>query len=78
AEARGARARRIEVDYASHTAHVERLHGELRTLLDEVTPTESRTPFFSTVTADRFDTTGLDAEYWYRNLRSTVRLDDTV
>ncbi|WP_093792887.1 type I polyketide synthase [Streptomyces sp. cf124] len=78
AEARGARARRIEVDYASHTAHVERLHGELRTLLDEVTPTESRTPFFSTVTAERFDTTGLDAEYWYRNLRSTVRLDDTV
>ncbi|MDX3645820.1 SDR family NAD(P)-dependent oxidoreductase, partial [Streptomyces sp. MB09-02B] len=78
AGALGVRARRIEVDYASHTAHVERLHDELLTLLDEVTPTESRTPFFSTVTADRFDTTGLDAEYWYRNLRSTVRLDDTV
>ncbi|MEV0227825.1 type I polyketide synthase, partial [Streptomyces sp. NPDC050704] len=33
---------------------------------------------YSTVTADRFDTTVLDAGYWYRNLRSTVRLEPTV
>ncbi|MDX3016110.1 type I polyketide synthase, partial [Streptomyces caniscabiei] len=78
AEARGARARRIEVDYASHTAHVERLGEEIPAVLAAVTPVPSSVPFHSTVTADRFDTTGLDAEYWYRNLRSTVRLDDTV
>ncbi|HSX98500.1 MAG TPA: acyltransferase domain-containing protein, partial [Streptomyces sp.] len=78
AEARGARAKRVEVDYASHSVHVERLHDELLTLLGDVTPTESRTPFFSTVTAGRLDTTELDAEYWYRNLRSTVRLEPAV
>ncbi|MFJ1673322.1 type I polyketide synthase, partial [Streptomyces bottropensis] len=78
AEARGARARRVEVDYASHSRQVEPLHDELLTLLGEVTPTASRIPFFSTVTADRFDATGLDAEYWYRNLRSTVRLEPAV
>ncbi|MDW8809628.1 SDR family NAD(P)-dependent oxidoreductase, partial [Streptomyces scabiei] len=78
AEARGARARRVEVDYASHSVHVERLHDELLSLLGEVTPTASRIPFHSTVTAGRLDTTGLDAEYWYRNLRSTVRLEAAV
>nr|WP_107466328.1 type I polyketide synthase [Streptomyces sp. MA5143a] len=78
AEARGARARRVEVDYASHSAHVEQIHDELLDLLGGLEPTASRVPFFSTVTADRFDTSGLDAEYWYRNLRSTVRLESTV
>ncbi|WP_455433118.1 type I polyketide synthase [Streptomyces ossamyceticus] len=78
AEARGARARRVEVDYASHSAHVEQIHDELLTALADLEPTASRVPFFSTVTADRFDTAGLDAEYWYRNLRSTVRLESTA
>ncbi|MDC2952778.1 acyltransferase domain-containing protein, partial [Streptomyces heilongjiangensis] len=78
AEVRGVRARRVEVDYASHSAHVEEIHDELVSVLADVVPSVSRVPFFSTVTADRFDTSGLDAEYWYRNLRSTVRLEATV
>ena len=35
----------------------------------------SRTAFFSTVTGSRLDTAGLDAEYWYRNIRQTVQFD---
>ncbi|MGW1786666.1 SDR family NAD(P)-dependent oxidoreductase, partial [Streptomyces sp. NPDC002143] len=31
-----------------------------------------------TVTAGRLETTGLDAEYWYKNLRQTVRFEETV
>ncbi|MER6154412.1 SDR family NAD(P)-dependent oxidoreductase [Streptomyces sp. NPDC001868] len=78
AEARGARARRVEVDYASHSAQVEQLRERIPELLADIGPVTASVPFHSTVTAQRFDTTGLDAEYWYRNLRSTVRLEDTV
>ncbi|MGW0845446.1 type I polyketide synthase [Streptomyces sp. NPDC002787] len=78
AEARGARARRVEVDYASHSRQVERLRDDIPAVLSGIAPVASSVPFHSTVTAERFDTTGLDAEYWYRNLRSTVRLRTTV
>ncbi|MEV0221376.1 type I polyketide synthase [Streptomyces sp. NPDC050704] len=78
AVALGVRARRVEVDYASHSAQVEEIRDELLDVLDGLAPCASRVPFHSTVTADRFDTVGLDGEYWYRNLRSTVRLEPTV
>lgn len=71
-------ARRIPVDYASHSAHVQRLRDELLTALGPITPRPARIPFYSTVDVARIDTTGLDAAYWYRNLRSQVRFADTV
>ncbi|WP_236258167.1 type I polyketide synthase [Streptomyces hygroscopicus] len=69
----GVRARRVEVDYASHSAHVEVLRERLLEELDGIVPERSRVPLFSTVTGDWIDTERLDAEYWYRNLRETVR-----
>ncbi|MER7973985.1 acyltransferase domain-containing protein, partial [Streptomyces sp. NPDC096080] len=76
--ARDLRARRVAVDYASHSAQVERLESELLDVLGPVTPQAARVPFHSTVTGELLDTTGTDAAYWYRNLRQTVRFDDTV
>nr|APD72075.1 type I polyketide synthase 10 [Streptomyces sp.] len=75
---RGVRARRVEVDYASHSVQVEGIREELLDVLGGLTPVAGTVPFYSTVTAGRFDTVGLDAGYWYGNLRSTVRLDETV
>ncbi|MEU4902992.1 SDR family NAD(P)-dependent oxidoreductase [Streptomyces sp. NPDC044780] len=72
-EVDGVRARRIEVDYASHSAHVEVLRERLLEELSGIAPMRSRVPFFSTVTGDWLDTEQLDAAYWYRNLRETVR-----
>ncbi|MEV4054642.1 type I polyketide synthase [Amycolatopsis sp. NPDC049688] len=72
------RTRRIPVDYASHSVQVEQLRGELLDVLAPITPRAARTGFFSTVTGDWIDGTELDAEYWYTNLRSTVRLDIAV
>ncbi|MEU3778553.1 SDR family NAD(P)-dependent oxidoreductase, partial [Streptomyces sp. NPDC032472] len=69
------RARRIPVDYASHSAHVEAIEEELLGLLAPVAPREARIPFYSAVTGDLLDTRQLDAAYWYRNLRATVRFD---
>nr|MDT0525383.1 acyltransferase domain-containing protein [Streptomyces sp. DSM 41633] len=67
--AQGVRARSVPVDYASHSAQVERIRSEVLTALDGVRPLPARTPLFSTVTGDRLDTTAMDADYWYRNLR---------
>ncbi|MFJ3980241.1 type I polyketide synthase, partial [Streptomyces sp. NPDC090021] len=69
------RARRIPVDYASHSAHVEAIEEELLGLLAPVAPVAARMPFYSAVTGDLLDTRQLDAAYWYRNLRATVRFD---
>ncbi|MET9002900.1 SDR family NAD(P)-dependent oxidoreductase [Amycolatopsis sp. NPDC004169] len=76
-EAAGIRAKRVPVDYASHSAQVEQLRDELLEVLGPITPRTGDTAFFSTVTGEWL-TEPLDAEYWYRNLRSTVRLDLAV
>ncbi|MFH9818983.1 SDR family NAD(P)-dependent oxidoreductase [Streptomyces sp. NPDC017230] len=72
------RARQVPVDYASHSAHVERIEAELLEVLGPITPRAARVPFYSTVDAAVADTTTLDAGYWYRNLRHTVRFEETV
>ncbi|ROQ57420.1 tylactone synthase/type I polyketide synthase PikAI [Streptomyces sp. 840.1] len=74
----GVRARQVPVDYASHSAHVERIEAELLDVLSPITPRRSEIPFYSTVTGELVDTTVLDAAYWYRNLRQTVRFEETV
>ncbi|MEX3212275.1 SDR family NAD(P)-dependent oxidoreductase [Streptomyces acidiscabies] len=77
-EAENFRARKIEVDYASHSAHVEEIEAELVEALADIAPVEGTVAFYSTVTGELTDTRDLDAEYWYRNLRETVRLADTT
>ncbi|WP_346168387.1 type I polyketide synthase [Streptomyces javensis] len=77
-EADEVRARRIPVDYASHCAHVEAIEGELSHDLAGISPRSASIPFYSTVTGGVLDTADLDAAYWYRNLRQTVRFDETV
>ncbi|QCX74519.1 Erythronolide synthase, modules 3 and 4 [Streptomyces sp. YIM 121038] len=75
---RAVRARTIPVDYASHSAHVERVEDEILTALAGITPAAARIPLLSTVTGEWLDTTTMDAAYWYRNLRGTVRFAPAV
>ncbi|MFC9249523.1 SDR family NAD(P)-dependent oxidoreductase [Streptomyces sp. NPDC057136] len=72
------RNRRIAVDYASHSAHVEEIEERLLELLAPIEPRTSRIPFYSTVDGEFIDTERLDAAYWYRNLRQTVRFADAI
>ncbi|MGW2267634.1 type I polyketide synthase [Streptomyces koyangensis] len=74
-EESGVRARRVAVDYASHSAHVERIEGELAGLLAPVAPRSCDVPFYSTLSGGVIDTAGLDAAYWYGNLRGTVEFE---
>ncbi|WP_245738493.1 polyketide synthase dehydratase domain-containing protein, partial [Streptomyces sparsogenes] len=66
------------MDYASHGPHVDRIREDIVSALDGLTPTGSDIAFHSTVTAERLDTSGLDADYWFTNLRRPVRFADTL
>ncbi|MEU9986405.1 type I polyketide synthase [Streptomyces sp. NPDC048045] len=72
------RARRVPVDYASHSPHVERIQAELATLLAGVEATAAQVPMLSTVTGEWLTGTEAGADYWYRNLRHTVRFEDAT
>uniref|UniRef100_A0AAU3GXX2 SDR family NAD(P)-dependent oxidoreductase n=1 Tax=Streptomyces sp. NBC_01401 TaxID=2903854 RepID=A0AAU3GXX2_9ACTN len=77
-DTQGTHNRRIKVDYASHSTHVEQIREKLLTLLAPITPHPTEVPFYSTVDNAWTDTTTLDATYWYRNLRQTVQLAPAV
>ncbi|MEU0744381.1 SDR family NAD(P)-dependent oxidoreductase, partial [Streptomyces sp. NPDC006134] len=77
-DAEGVRARRLPVDYASHTAHMEDARAALDEELGEIEPLPGAVPFFSTVTGDWADPAALDRAYWFRNLRETVRFEPAV
>ncbi|WP_434391513.1 SDR family NAD(P)-dependent oxidoreductase [Melittangium boletus] len=77
-EAASVFARRIRVDYASHGPQVEAVHEQLLSMLAGIQPVTSTLPFVSTVHGRVLDGASLDAEYWYQNLRRTVRFADAV
>ncbi|MEU0692409.1 type I polyketide synthase [Streptomyces niveus] len=76
--AEGARAKRLPVDYASHSAQVETIRHRLLAELADIRPRAADVPFYSTVTGGLLDTTVMDAEYWYTNLRGSVLFGDTT
>ncbi|WP_406208075.1 SDR family NAD(P)-dependent oxidoreductase [Kitasatospora sp. NBC_01560] len=77
-EQQNVRARRIDVDYASHSPHVEALRDRLLADLADIRPAAASVPFLSAVTAEVVDTSTLDAAYWYTNLRSPVLFQQAV
>ncbi|MFI0233373.1 type I polyketide synthase [Streptomyces sp. NPDC017086] len=72
------RARRIPVDYASHSAQVEEVRDTLLSELRDITPRRPHTAFRSTVTGELVEDASLGAEYWYENLRRPVRLAEVT
>ncbi|ORA08992.1 hypothetical protein BST12_28030, partial [Mycobacterium angelicum] len=74
--------RALAVDYASHGAHVESLREQLSADFVGLSPGAGQIPLYATVegalSADPLDTTTMDGDYWYRNLRQPVRLADSV
>jgi acyl transferase domain-containing protein/surfactin synthase thioesterase subunit/acyl carrier protein len=66
------------VDFSAHSAQVDALAEDIRDDVAPVTAHDAPIAFYSSVTGTRLATTELGGEYWYRNLRSTVRFDETV
>ncbi|SEP53570.1 type I polyketide synthase [Amycolatopsis saalfeldensis] len=75
---RDVRGRLIPVDYASHSRHVEEIRAELLSELAATNPHAGTATFCSTVTGGPVETTGLDAAYWYENLRRPVHFEHAV
>ncbi len=74
----GVRVRRVSPGYASHGPQVQTIRAELLAALVDARPGPADIPLYSTVTGERLDTSGMDAEYWYRNIRQPVRFDAAV
>jgi acyl transferase domain-containing protein/acyl carrier protein len=74
-ESDGIRARAIPVDYASHSVQIEEIRSELIEAFAPISPRSSEVPFYSTVLGGVVDTSELGPDYWYRNLRETVRFE---
>ncbi|MGW1727853.1 type I polyketide synthase [Streptomyces sp. NPDC002306] len=77
-KADGAQARRISVDYASHSHQVARVRDQVIGALSDLRPTTSALPFYSTLYGEIIDTARLDGDYWYTNLREKVLFEPTV
>ena len=74
----GVRAKRVEVDYASHSVQIEAVRDELLQVLEPVRPRVPVIPLLSTLTGQMVTTAVLDARYWYENLREPVRFGAAV
>ncbi|MEU3251207.1 beta-ketoacyl synthase N-terminal-like domain-containing protein [Streptomyces sp. NPDC006997] len=77
-DADGVRVRMLPVTYASHSPAVEVIRDELLAALAPVRPRQVSVPFYSSLTGGALDTAGLDADHWYRGLRSPVRFVDAT
>ncbi|MEU8957810.1 type I polyketide synthase [Streptomyces sp. NPDC048518] len=77
-DARGVGIRVVEVDVASHTAHMDPILPELADALAGVTGRTPGTVFYSTVREDPRERVTFDAAYWSDNLRLEVRFADAV
>ncbi|WP_344960247.1 SDR family NAD(P)-dependent oxidoreductase [Saccharothrix longispora] len=76
--ARDVRARRIPVDYASHWSGVDEVRDALAEVLRGLAPASTDVDFYSGVLGTALDTAGLDAGYWFRNLRERVDFQGAV
>ncbi|MEU3743407.1 SDR family NAD(P)-dependent oxidoreductase [Streptomyces sp. NPDC032198] len=63
---------------ASHSKHMDPLLPELTAQLADLRPQDTRVAFYSTVTGAPVAGHELDAEYWSRNLRRTVRFEEAT
>ncbi|WP_225849419.1 type I polyketide synthase [Streptomyces sp. HPF1205] len=74
----GVEARRVNVAYASHCAHMEDLREEVLDVLAPLRPLAPAVPMYSTYTGGWVTAGQLDAAYWYGNIRHPVRLREAV
>nr|AEH42474.1 polyketide synthase [Streptomyces chartreusis NRRL 3882] len=74
----GVRARRIDVDYASHSVHVEQVRKRIEAALAGVAPRAGRVPVYSTLTGEVLAGPEMDGGYWYANLRGRVEFEQAV
>ncbi len=68
----------IGLSYPFHTEAMADIRQALDSDLKDATSTGGHTPFISTVTGRALEGGGLDAHYWWRNIREPVRFSDAL
>lgn len=78
-EEKGLFCRRLPVDVAYHSPHMEPIADEYRTAIGRVKPTLSKdVQFFSSLFGGKTSTLALGSSYWVNNLRSPVRFSESL
>lgn len=77
-EAEGLFQRALQVELPYHGPVMERIRAPLTEALAELRPVAERIPFYSTVTGARLAGVELGADYWWLNVRQTVRFADAL
>ena len=77
-DAKGVFCRRLQVEYAFHSPQMDPVRDPLMRSLANIVPGEIHTPMISTVTGEFIDGAALGAEYWWRNVRESVRFADAM
>ncbi|MEQ1861800.1 MAG: SDR family NAD(P)-dependent oxidoreductase [Chthoniobacteraceae bacterium] len=68
----------LNTDYPFHSARMDTIEGELRHELGSIAGRKERVPLISTVTGQPQRGTGMDADYWWRNVRQPVRFGAAI
>jgi thioester reductase-like protein len=71
-EQRGLYVRKVPVNYAFHSAHMDPVQAELASSLKGLLPQAAGLPIYSTVTGRIAEGPLFDADYWWQNVRQTV------
>lgn len=74
----GVFARALAVDVAYHSSLMDPLHDELLAALGNIQPRQARCRYYSTTDGRDAGVRPGDAEYWWRNVRQTVRFADAI
>ena len=69
---------RLDLQYAFHSPAMDSMAAELPRALAHLEPEKSSIPFYSTVTGAPLSGESLDADYWWRNVREPVLLQQAM
>ncbi|MRH92369.1 SDR family NAD(P)-dependent oxidoreductase [Nocardia sp. SYP-A9097] len=70
--------KRLGIDVAGHSPHVEPIRAPLLADLAGIAAHPTTIPWYSTVSGEPMPRKPIDAHYWYHNLRETVRFAPTL
>ncbi|MCY3771441.1 MAG: SDR family NAD(P)-dependent oxidoreductase [Gemmatimonadetes bacterium] len=66
---------KLHTEIAYHSGQMDGIHDDFLASLNGLSPSRTRVPLLSTVTGARADGMELDADHWWRNIRSPVLFD---
>ena len=78
AKRRGLWFRRLDLDFAFHSTAMDPIREDLLASLAGLSSERPTTRLVSTVTGEAVEERSLDAEYWWRNIRSPVRFAEAA